>query len=114
MTPSPGAVDVQVATDEDLREAIDDAPQAAGVSLEELRDQAEASRSHRRTPNHLVHVSELVDRLPALRRSPASSPTTSQRFSIGRSLRHPTQHRPSGTRALHRGPKSVSRMSARN
>jgi len=83
MTPSPAAVDVQVATDEDLREAIDDVPQAAGVSLEELREQAEASRSHRRTPNHLVHVSELVDRLPALRRSPASSPTTSQRFSIG-------------------------------
>lgn len=89
MTPSPAAVDVQVATDEDLREAIDDVPQAAGVSLEELREQAEASRSHRRTPNHLVHVSELVDRLPALRRSPASSPTTSQRFSIGRSLTAP-------------------------
>ena len=86
MTPSPAAVDVQVATDEDLREAIDDVPQAAGVSLEELREQVEAGRSHRRTPNHLVHVSELVDRLPALRRSPASSPTTSQRFSIGRSL----------------------------
>jgi hypothetical protein len=33
------------------------------VSLEELREQAEASRPHRRTPNHLVHVSELVDRL---------------------------------------------------
>ena len=112
MTPSPAAVDVQV--DEDLREAIDDVPQAAGVSLEELREHAEASRSHRRTPNHLVHGSELVDRLPALRRSPASSPTTSQRFSIGRSLRHPAQHRPSGTRALHRGPKSVSRISARN
>jgi hypothetical protein len=31
-------VDVQVATDEDLREAIDDVPQAAGVSLEELRE----------------------------------------------------------------------------
>jgi hypothetical protein len=44
MTPSPAAVDVQVATDEDLREAIDDVPQAAGVSLEELREQAEASR----------------------------------------------------------------------
>jgi hypothetical protein len=50
MTPSPAAADVQVATDEDLREAIDDAPQAAGVRLEELREQAEASRSHRRTP----------------------------------------------------------------
>lgn len=37
MTPSPAAVDVQVATDEDLREAIDDVPQAAGVSSEELR-----------------------------------------------------------------------------
>jgi len=61
MTPSPAAVDVQV--DEDLREAIDDVPQAAGVSLEELREHAEASRSHRRTPNHLVHGSELVDRL---------------------------------------------------
>jgi len=35
MTPSPAAVDVQV--DEDLREAIDDAPQAAGMRLEELR-----------------------------------------------------------------------------
>jgi hypothetical protein len=29
MTPSPAAVDVQVATDEDLREAIDDVPQGS-------------------------------------------------------------------------------------
>lgn len=34
------------------------------MSLEELREQAEASRSHRRTPYHLVHVSELVDPAP--------------------------------------------------
>jgi hypothetical protein len=44
MTPSQLAVDVQSANDEDVEEAISRALEQAGVSLEELMDEAKASR----------------------------------------------------------------------
>jgi hypothetical protein len=43
MTPAELAVDVQVADDEDVRVAVQNALRGAGVTLEDLRQQAAAS-----------------------------------------------------------------------
>jgi hypothetical protein len=66
MTPAQAAVDVQVATDEDLRAAISDALAAANVDLEELREQAEASQfASEEARIAWFMISELVDRIAA-------------------------------------------------
>jgi formiminotetrahydrofolate cyclodeaminase len=66
MTPAQAAVDVQVATDEDLRAAINDALEAANVNLEELRDQAETSQfASEEARIAWFMISELVDRIAA-------------------------------------------------
>jgi hypothetical protein len=44
MTPAQASVDVQVATDEDLRAAITDVLEGANVTLDELREQARTGR----------------------------------------------------------------------
>lgn len=66
MTPAQTDVDVQVATDEDLRAAINDALCAANVSLEELRRQA--ASSHFASEDARIAwfmISEFLDRLAA-------------------------------------------------
>lgn len=66
MTPAQASVDVQIATDDDLRAAIHDALDSAGVTLPELREQARAGRfSSEDARIAWFMISDLVDRLCA-------------------------------------------------
>jgi hypothetical protein len=66
MTPAQASVDVEVATDDDLRAAIRDALESAHVGLDELREQAKTSRFASEDARVAwFMISDLVDQLCA-------------------------------------------------